>query len=63
MKRRQGASWTRRLLKKDRRREERVGSFPRDGCECRIDLAAGAGVEDLDFQPHSAGSLLPPLSP
>ena len=35
--------------------EERVGPLARKRCEGRIDLAAGAGVEDLDLQPHGAG--------
>ena len=36
--------------------EEGVGPLARKSCEGRIDLAAGAGVEDLDLQPHGAGS-------
>ena len=36
--------------------EERVGPLAHKSCEGRIDLAAGAGVEDLDLQPHGAGS-------
>ena len=36
--------------------EERVGPLAHKRCEGRIDLAAGAGVEDLDLQPHGAGS-------
>ena len=34
--------------------EEGVGPLARKVCEGRIDLAAGAGVEDLDLQPHGA---------
>ena len=36
--------------------EKGVGPLAHKGCEGRIDLAAGAGVEDLDLQPHGAGS-------
>ena len=36
--------------------EERVGPLAHKRCEGRIDLAAGAGVEDLDLQPHGASS-------
>ena len=36
--------------------EERVGPLARKRCEGRIDLAAGAGVEDLDLQSHGARS-------
>ena len=36
--------------------EEGVGPLAHKSCEGRIDLAAGAGVEDLDLQPHGAGS-------
>ena len=36
--------------------EEGVGPLARKRCEGRIDLAAGAGVEDLDLQPHGARS-------
>src|SRR5258708_26992116 len=35
--------------------EERVGSLAYNSREGRIDLAAGAGVEDLDLQSHGAG--------
>ena len=36
--------------------EEGVGPLAHKSCEGRIDLAAGAGVEDLDLQPHGARS-------
>ena len=36
--------------------EEGVGPLAPKSCESRINLAAGAGVEDLDLQPHGAGS-------
>ena len=36
--------------------EEGVGPLAHERCEGRIDLAAGAGVEDLDLQPHGASS-------
>src|SRR5262249_46460309 len=36
--------------------EEGVGPFVHESCESRIDLAAGAGVKDLDLHPHGAGS-------
>jgi hypothetical protein len=36
--------------------EEDVGPLARKGCEGRLDLAAGAGVEDLDLQSDGAGS-------
>ena len=36
--------------------EQRVGPLAHKRCEGRIDLAAGAGVEDLDLQPHGARS-------
>ena len=36
--------------------EEGVGPLAHKSCEGRIDLAAGAGVEDLDLQPHGASS-------
>ena len=36
--------------------EEGVGPLAHKCCEGRIDFAAGAGVEDLDLQPHGAGS-------
>ena len=32
--------------------EERVGPRAHKSCKRRIDLATGAGVEDLDLQPH-----------
>ena len=34
--------------------EEGVGPLARKRCEGSIDLAAGAGVEDVDLQPHGA---------
>ena len=36
--------------------EQPVGPLARDRREGRIDLAAGAGVVDLDLQAHGAGS-------
>jgi hypothetical protein len=36
--------------------EEGVGLPAHKSCESGVDLLAGAGVEDLDLQPHSAGS-------
>jgi hypothetical protein len=36
--------------------EQGVGPLARKRCEGRIDLAAGAGVKDVQFQPHGAGS-------
>ena len=36
--------------------EEGVGPLAHKSCEGRIDLAAGAGVEDLDLQPDGARS-------
>ena len=42
--------------------EQCVGALARKGFEGRIDLTAGAGVEDLDLQPQRAQPL-PPLSP
>jgi hypothetical protein len=36
--------------------EERIGPLPRKICEGRIDLADGAGVENLDLQPYGASS-------
>ena len=36
--------------------EEGIGPLAREGCEGRIDLAACAGVEDLDLQPDGARS-------
>ena len=48
-------NWTRRLLKKGSTADEKgVGPLAHKGCEGRIDLAAGAGVEDLDLQPDGA---------
>jgi hypothetical protein len=38
------------------RHEKRVDPLARKGREGRIDLVPGVGVEDLDLQPHSAGS-------
>ena len=35
--------------------EERVGSLAHKSREGRIDLAAGAGADDLDLQSHGAG--------
>ena len=34
--------------------KQRVGPFARKCCESRIDLVAGAGVENLNRQPNSA---------
>jgi hypothetical protein len=34
--------------------EEGIGPLARDRRKCRIDLVAGAGVEDLDLQPNDA---------
>ena len=46
----------RRLVKKGSPADEkRVGPLAHKRCEGRIDLAAGAGVENLDLQPHGAG--------
>src|SRR5438105_15471896 len=36
--------------------EEGVGPLARKSCKGRIDLTAGACVEDLDLQPYGAGS-------
>ena len=36
--------------------EEGVGPLAHKSCEGRFDLVAGVGVEDLDLQPHGAGS-------
>ena len=36
--------------------EERIGPLPRKICEGRIDLADGAGAENLDLQPYGASS-------
>src|SRR5215831_12718083 len=33
--------------------EKCVGPLAHKSCESRIDFAAGAGVDDLDLQPHS----------
>jgi hypothetical protein len=38
--------------------EERVRALARERCEGRIDLAAGAGADDLDLQPHGSGGRL-----
>src|SRR5262249_17243844 len=38
--------------------EQRVGPLTHKGGEGCIDLAAGAGFDDLDLQPHSASSRL-----
>ena len=38
--------------------EKRVQPLAHKRCESRIDLAARAGVEDLNFQPHGASSRL-----
>ena len=52
---RQLASWSRRLVKKGiSAYEEGVGPLARKSCEGRIDFVAGAGVEDLNLQPHGA---------
>ena len=49
------ASCARRSLKKGSGQDEqRVGPLACKCCEGRVDLAAGAGVEDLDLQPHRA---------
>ena len=59
MARRQRASWTRRSVKKvPWTDEERVGPVAPKICEGRVDLAAGAGVENLDLQPDGASSRL-----
>src|SRR5262245_15354921 len=44
------------------RDEQRIGSVAREGGECCLDLAAGAGVEDLDLQSDRASRFrqLPP---
>jgi hypothetical protein len=47
------ASCTRRLWKKVGGDEQRFGTFARHRGESRIDLAAVARVEDLDFQPEN----------
>jgi hypothetical protein len=39
--------------------EESVGPLARKGCESRIDLTAGAGVEDLDLQADGASARKP----
>jgi hypothetical protein len=36
--------------------EEGIGSLAHKGCKSRVDLTAGAGVEDLDLQSHGASS-------
>src|SRR5262249_34216974 len=38
--------------------EKRIGPLAHKSCEGRIDLAAGAGFENLNLQPHGAGSRL-----
>src|SRR5262245_33965172 len=38
--------------------EDGFGPLSHESGEGRIDLAAGAGVEDLDLKPHSAGGRL-----
>src|SRR5262249_50077719 len=38
--------------------KKRFGPLVYKSCESRIDLAAGAGVENPDLQPHRAGSRL-----
>ena len=38
--------------------EEGVGPFAREGGEDRIDLVAGAGLDDLNFQPDGASGRL-----
>ena len=61
--RRQVANWTRRLLKKaSGATNSASGTLARKGCEGRVDLAAGAGVEDLDLQPEGMRPLSAPLS-
>jgi hypothetical protein len=39
--------------------EKRVGPVARKCCECRINLLAGAGMDNLDMQPHRASSIAP----
>jgi hypothetical protein len=34
--------------------EEGIGPFTSKSCECRIDVADGAGFENLDLQPDGA---------
>src|SRR5262249_56006494 len=36
--------------------EEGIRPLAPKSCESRIDVAAGAGIEDLDLQPHCASS-------
>ena len=36
--------------------KKRVGPLAHEGCEGRVDLTAGAGVEHLDLLSHGAGS-------
>jgi hypothetical protein len=36
--------------------EKRVGPLAHGRCQGSIDFAAGAGVEDLDLQPHGTRS-------
>jgi hypothetical protein len=38
--------------------KERVRALARERCEGRIDLAPGAGADDLDLQPHGSGGRL-----
>jgi hypothetical protein len=38
--------------------EEGVGALARNGGKSRIDLAARAGIEDVDLQPEGAGRFL-----
>src|SRR5262249_54152208 len=38
--------------------EKSIGSFAHETCEGRIDLAAGAGVENLDLESQGASSRL-----
>ena len=51
------ATCTRRLHEKGVAADEKgVGPLTPKSCEGRSDLTAGPGVEDLDLQPHGAGS-------
>ena len=47
------AGWQKKGVAAD---EDGIGPFAHHSCESRVDLPAGAGVEDLDLQPHGAGS-------
>ena len=48
-------NWTRRLAKnKVRGNEHGFGPIAHDGCKGRLDLAPGAGVEDLNLQSDGA---------